>query len=190
MRVILASKSPRRQELLKNIVKEFDVIVSNADETFDSNLTLEEQSKQVSYNKAKTIFNETTGDRMVIGSDTIVIKNSKLYGKPKDKDEAFLYLKELNNSVHQVVTSIVVMINTNNEQRILEDCTITNVYIDNMSDKEIEEWINSGKAMDKAGAYAIQDEFSKYIVKIDGDYNSVVGLPVNKLYNMIKDYID
>lgn len=190
MRVILASKSPRRQELLKNIIGDFDVMVSNADETFDCNLTLEEQSKQVSYNKANTIFNETKGDRMVIGSDTIVIKNGKLYGKPKDENQAFMYLKELNDSVHQVVTSFVVMISINENQHILEDYTITNVYMDHISDEDIMKWINSGKALDKAGAYAIQDEFSKYIVKIDGDYNSVVGLPVNKLYNMIKDYID
>lgn len=190
MRIILASKSPRRQELLKSIVNDFDVIVSNADETFDPNLTLEEQSKQVSYNKAKTVFDETIGDRMVIGSDTIVIKNHKLYGKPKDRKQAFLDLKELNNSIHQVVTSIVVMISINDECKILEDCTVTNVYMDNISDDNIIRWIDSGKAMDKAGSYAIQDEFSKYIVKIDGDYNSVVGLPINKLYNMIKDYID
>ena len=95
MKIILASQSAIRKELLKQMGYEFDVIVSHADETLEEGLTLEEQSEHIAYLKAKTVFNETKGDRIVIGADTMIIKNGILYGKPKDKEDAISMLKML-----------------------------------------------------------------------------------------------
>ena len=190
MNIILASGSPRRKELLGYITKDFEVIVSNADESFKEGLTIQEQSKRIAYLKAKEVFDKTTGDRIIIGSDTLVLKNGKHYGKPKDKQEAFKMISELQNDVHEVITSLCVIIEKDGKKDVITDYDITRVYLSKIDEKEINEWIESGEAMDKAGAYAIQGQFSKFIVKFEGSYNSVVGLPVQKLYQIIKKYIE
>ena len=109
MKVILASKSPRRKELMDLLDIDYEIIVSNADETFEEGLTLKEQSKRLGYIKAKAVFDETTGDRIVIGSDTMVLKDDKLYGKPKNKEHAKEMLNDLKNSKHQVFTSLAIL---------------------------------------------------------------------------------
>ena len=110
MRIILASKSPRRKELLELMgVKNFEIIVSNADETIEDGLSIEEQSKKLAYQKAKAVFDKTQGERLVIGSDTIVVKNGKIYGKPKDEKEAFQFITELRADTHEVITSLCVI---------------------------------------------------------------------------------
>ena len=109
MKIILASGSSRRKELLEMMGLDFEVKVSNCDETFEKGLSIEEQSKRLAYIKAKTVFDETTGDRIVIGSDTMVLKDGKIYGKPHNREEAIDMLSELNNSIHQVITSICVL---------------------------------------------------------------------------------
>lgn len=189
MKIILASGSPRRKELLSLITKDFDVIVSNSDESFKEGLTIGEQSKRIAYLKAKAVFDETTGDRIVIGSDTMVLKDEKVYGKPKDKNEAIKMLTELQNDVHKVITSISILIEKDGKQEEYIDYDISKVYISKMSTEEIQNWIDTGKAMDKAGAYAIQEEFSKFIEKIEGNYDTIVGLPTYKVYQIIKQYV-
>lgn len=190
MRIILASGSPRRKELLSSITKDFEVIVSNSDENFKEGLTIEEQSKRIAYSKAKTVFDETTGDRIVIGSDTMVLKDERVYGKPKDKNEAFKMLMELQNNAHKVITSISILIEEDGKQEEFIDYDISKVYITKMSTEEIQKWIDTGKAMDKAGAYAIQEEFSKFIEKIEGNYDAIVGLPTYRVYQILKKYVN
>ncbi|MCI9413224.1 MAG: septum formation protein Maf [Clostridia bacterium] len=190
MRVILASKSPRRKELLKSITQNFEIIVSNSDESFQEGLTIEEQSKRIAYLKAKTVFDQTQGDRIVIGADTMVLKGGNIYGKPKDKQEAYQMLSNLQNDMNEVITGLSVLVEKDGEQKEYSDYDIAKVYISAMNDKEIQNWINSGKAMDKAGAYAVQEEFAKYIEKIDGNYATVVGLPIHKVYQVMKQYLE
>ena len=190
MKVILASKSPRRKELLDLLNIKYEVKVSNADETFEEGLTIEEQSKRLSYVKAKTIFDTTIGDRIIIGSDTMVIKNGKIYGKPVDRQDAINMLKELRNSKHQVITSVCVLIQDGENYLESTDYDITDVYIKDMTDEEIEKWVNEGNPLDKAGAYAIQSQFCVYVDRIDGNYTTVVGLPMHRLYEVIKEYED
>lgn len=190
MRIILASGSPRRKELASRITKNFEVIVSNANESFQEGLTIEEQSKRIAYLKAKTVFDETEGNRIVIGSDTMVIKDGKIYGKPKDKQEAFQMISELQNDIHEVITSLCILIEKDGKTEEYKDYDISKVYISAMNSEEIQEWINTGKAMDKAGAYAIQEEFSKFIEKIDGNYDTIVGLPTYKVYRILKPYLN
>lgn len=189
MKVILASKSPRRKELMDLLGIEYEIMVSEADETLEQGLSLKEQSKKLGYIKAKAVFDKTIGDRIVIGSDTLVVKGNKLFGKPKDKQDAIDMLNELKNTKHQVITSIAVLIEKDGKYEEHMDCDITDVYVSDMTDAEIEEWIETGKAYDKAGAYAIQLEFAKHIEKIDGNYDSVVGMPINKVYKILKQYI-
>ena len=190
MRVILASSSPRRKELLKSITEDFEVIVSDSDESFKEGLTIEEQSKRIAYLKAKTVFDQTQGDRIVIGADTMVLKGGNIYGKPKDKQEAYQMLSNLQNDMNEVITGLSVLVEKDGEQKEYSDYDIAKVYISAMNDKEIQNWINSGKAMDKAGAYAVQEEFAKYIEKIDGNYATVVGLPIHKVYQVMKQYLE
>ena len=191
MRVILASKSPRRKELMDLLDIDYEIIVSNADETLEEGLSFEEQSKRLGYIKAKAVFDETSGDRIVIGSDTMVMKDGKLYGKPKDREDAIRMLNELKNDKHQVFTSLGILVQKGDKYEEYIDCDITDVYFSDISEMEIERWVDSGEAYDKAGAYGIQSsKFAVFIDKIDGNYSTVVGLPINKLYNILKKYID
>lgn len=187
MKIILASSSPRRKELLEMIGLEFEVKTSNVDETLVPSLSIEEQSKRLAYIKAKAVFDETKGDRAVIGSDTMVVKNSKIYGKPKSKKEALSMLKDLKGSEHIVITSICVISEINGKYLEQTDYDITEVKLKNMSEEEINNWITTNKAYDKAGAYAIQGEFSVYVEKLNGNFYSVMGMPIHKLYDMLKN---
>lgn len=189
MRIILASKSPRRKELMDLLNVNYEVIVSDADETLEDNLSMEEQSKKLAYVKAKAVFDQTQGDRIIIGADTLVYKGARKFGKPDNIQEATQMLNDLKNSSHRVCTGIAVLIQKGHSYSEIIDYSTTSIHIKDMTDKEIQEWISTGKAFDKAGSYAIQEEFVKFIDKIDGNYTSVVGLPIDMLYDIIKDFI-
>ena len=187
MRIILASSSKRRKELLEMMGLDFKVIASDCDETFKEGLSLEEQSKRLAYIKAKTVFDETQGDRIVIGSDTMVIKQNKIYGKPKTKEDAISMLKDLKNSKHRVITSICVLSQKGKEYKEQIDYDMADVYFKDMTDEEIESWIEWDKPYDKSGGYAVQSRFGVHIDKINGNFFTVMGLPVHKLYDMLKN---
>ena len=191
MRIILASKSPRRKEILGMIVDKFDIMVSEEDEILDNTLSIKDQSIKLAYDKAKNIFNRTNGDRIVIGSDTIVVdENDKIYGKPKDREDAIKILNSIKGKEHRVFTSLAVLVSKNGKTYEETDGDIAKVYIDNMTDEEIVKWVDTGEAYDKAGAYAVQGRFAKHIEKIDGNFWTVMGLPINKVYNILKKYIE
>ena len=189
MKIILASQSPRRKELLDLLKIKYEIIPSKVNETLEEGLSIIEQSKRLAYIKAKEIFNKTEGDRIIIGSDSMVIEDGKIYGKPKDEQDAINMIKQLNNSSHQVITSLCVMIQDNGQFKEYLDYDIAKVYLNDMTQNEIEKWVKEGKALDKAGAYAIQSEFCIYVNKIEGNYTTIVGLPMHKLYSAIKEYI-
>lgn len=189
MKIILASQSAIRKELLKQMGLEFEVLASNADETFEEGLTLEEQSMRLAYIKAKTVFNETIGDRIVIGSDTMVIKDNVAYGKPKDKQEAIKMLKMLKNTNHKAITSLCVLVEKNGKQYEHTDYDITKVFFKDMTDEEILNWIEIGNPYNKAGAYALQSPFCVFVDKVEGNFNTVQGLPTHKLYDILKLYL-
>ncbi len=191
MKVILASKSPRRKELLSMITNDFEVIVSNVEEKLDKNLTPEEQAKQLSYIKAKAVFDSTAdlGDRVVIGGDTIVVKDGKIFGKPKDKEDASNMIKTLKNSKHEVITGISVIYQKQGITKEIIDSDISKVYFTDIDDDEIEKWVSSDEPYDKAGAYAAQGKFGVYFDKIEGNYYNVVGLPIHKVYKILKSIL-
>ena len=191
MRIILASGSPRRKELLKLVVPKFEIIVSNIDEKLKEGLTPQEQASRLAYIKAKDIYDKTNGDRIVIGADTIVSKKEKIYGKPKDKNKAKQMINELleGDKVHSIITGLAIIIDKNGEYKEYKIFDEVKVFLKNMSQNEIDDWINTGNAMDKAGAYGIQNEFCVFVDKIEGNYTSAVGLPTHKLYDIIKKEI-
>ena len=189
MRIILASKSKRRKDLLDLFIPKYEVIVSNADETLEEGLSIIEQSKKLGYIKARTVFEETKGDRVVIGSDTMVVKDGKLFGKPKDFEDAVSMLNILKDGKHQVITSIAILSQEGDNYAEYIDYDITDVYLKDISQKEIVLWINEGKCFEQAGAYAIQEKFSVFVDKIDGNYSTVVGLPIHKVYEYIKKWL-
>lgn len=191
MKIILASQSPRRRELLESMgIKNYEVIVSKVEETMDNTLSVKEQVKQLSYKKAESVWNQTQGDRIVIGSDTIVEKDNKIYGKPKHKEDAIKMLKEFSNSRVNIITGIAVLIESNGIITKHIDCDLSEVYIKSITDEEIEKWLNTGNAWDKAGAFGVQCEFCVHIDKIVGNYDAILGLPTSMLYDFIKDYIN
>lgn len=189
MKIILASKSARRRELMDLFVPKYDVIVSNADETLEEGLSIEEQSKKLGYIKAKAVFEQTEGDRIVIGSDTMVVKDGVLYGKPKDHDEAVEMLNTLKNTKHQVITSLAILTQEGEHYSEYIDYDIADVYFKDMTNKEIEEWIKEGVCYDQAGGYAIQQKFAIHVDKVCGNYSTIVGLPIHKVYEYIKKWL-
>ena len=191
MKIILASGSPRRKELLKLVVQKFDIMISGVDEKIDKDLTVEQQVTKLSYIKAKDIYEITDGDRLIIGADTIVVKNNKIYGKPKNKENAKQIIKELldGDRTHRVLTGLTVIYEKDGEYKEYKLYDEAKIFLKNISDEEIEKWIATGNAMDKAGAYGIQNEFCVHVEKVEGNYMTVLGLPVHKLYDIIKGLI-
>lgn len=187
MRIILASGSPRRKELLQLVVPKFEIIVSEIEEELVEGLSVEEQATNLAYQKAKSVFSQTSGDRIVIGADTIVVKNEKIYGKPKDKNQAKEFIKELleGDKTHYIITGLSILIQKDGQTKEYKTYDKVKVYLKDISDKEIEKWIQTGNAMDKAAAYGIQNEFCVFVEKIEGNYTTAVGLPTHKVYDII-----
>ncbi|MBQ4276085.1 MAG: septum formation protein Maf [Lachnospiraceae bacterium] len=187
--IILASKSPRRKELLENIGIKPLIIVSDADENIDES-NPEELVKKLSHIKAQAVYDKIKADKTIglheddyiIGADTIVYANGNVLGKPKDKDDARAMIKTLSGSVHSVYTGFTLI---DSEGNTVSKAVETKVYVYEMSDSEIEDYISTDEPYDKAGAYGIQGLFGKYVEKIEGDYNNVVGLPVSAIYNTL-----
>lgn len=188
MQIILASSSKRRQDLLKMINLDYKVIVSDEEEVVDKSLTVLENCQNISYQKALNVLKKVKEDSIIISCDTVVCKDNELIGKPKDKLDATLMLKKLSGTSH-IVYSCLTVLKVKNQEIIEEYKEVGEglVYVDNLSNEEIEDWINKGNPYNKAGGYAIQEEFGKYVTKIEGDFYSIVGLPLNKLYQILKN---
>jgi len=186
MKIILASGSPRRKELLGRLTDNFEIMVSDKEENITAD-SPEDTVKKLSAMKAKDIDDMLlTSNILIIGADTIVYHNGEILGKPCDEDDAFNKLKGLSGDVHSVYTGVSVIFNHD----IHSFYEKTDVYVKEMTDYEIIEYIKTGEPMDKAGAYGIQGIFSKYIDHINGDYENVVGLPVDRLNDEVKQRFD
>lgn len=185
-RVILASKSPRRKELLATIFENFECIASDKDEDMSIKTDIKNLAKCLSGQKAEDVFERTFGDRVVLGSDTMVVLGKQIFGKPKDENHAFLMLKSLSGKTHRVVTGIYVIKFEDGTKTIVSDEVVSRVKFSKMTDEEIWGYIKTGEPMDKAGAYGCQGAARKFIEKIDGDFFAVMGLPVQKTYELCK----
>jgi septum formation protein len=184
MKLILASGSERRQELLGRIASNFLVMVSEFDE--ESILyagDCEAYVKELALGKVKSVMSRIDEVAVIIGCDTIVFFNGKVLGKPKDKLDAINMLKKLSDNVH-IVYSGIALLNTATNQ-ILTDCVKTEVKFSSLNEEDIIKYVNSSEPMDKAGAYGIQGYGGLFVEEIHGCYYNVVGLPMNKLKKML-----
>lgn len=176
--IILASKSPRRQELLRQMgVEEFLIVESQADETVEDGLPPEQVVRRLAARKADAVFQKAKPGDVVIAADTIVTLEGTVLGKPKDKLDAFQMLSLLSGARHQVYTGLAVY---QDDVRIVEHES-TSVYFREISGREIEGYLATGEPMDKAGGYGIQGRGGLFVERIDGDYFNVVGLPICRL---------
>jgi septum formation protein len=178
--LVLASRSPRRSELLRNAGIPFTVSAADVDETVRNGEIPEEYALRVAREKAMAISAEP-GD-IVLGADTIVVIEGQILGKPADPGDAVRMLTLLQDRRHDVITGICVR----KSREFVRDWAATKVWFAAMSEEQIREYVASGEPMDKAGAYAIQGLASKFIDRIDGSYTNVVGLPVSLVYKHIR----
>lgn len=181
-KIVLASASPRRKEILEQIDINFDIIPSTCDEVITKNVP-KDIVEELAQQKAYEVFKKLDNPDIVIGADTIVVLNDTIMGKPKDEKDAFDMLDKLQANTHIVYTGVCVLIKENNETTKLVFSEATKVSMYPMTKKQILDYIATKEPMDKAGAYAVQGKSAIYIKKIDGDYNNVVGLPIARLYN-------
>ena len=181
--VILASKSPRRENILKQIGIDFEIIPSNICENADLNLSPRKFVQYWSGKKAKVISKKNK-DKIVIGADTIVYFKGKIIGKPKDKEESYKMLNNLSGKTHKVFTGVSIVYEEKNILRTF--CQMTKVTVRDIPKNDILYYIDNYYTLDKAGSYGIQDWFSIWIKKIDGCYYNVMGLPLSKFY---KNYL-
>lgn len=178
-KIILGSNSPRRRELLAKIIDNFDVIAPNCDETLNINLSLTDAIIDVSRRKAFSI----NTDKIVITADTLVVFNDKILGKPIDKNDAFNTLKLLSGKTHQVYTAVTIKKLDFIDSFIVK----SDVTFNQLSDIEILNYIDTGEPFDKAGSYGIQGFGGLFVSSINGDYFSIVGLPISTLYQKLKN---
>lgn len=186
--IILASASPRRSELLSKIGIEFTVKVSDVDENIEISdpADMVMQLSKIKANAVYDMVKSDVDDTIIIGADTVVVLDGKVLGKPKDEEDAFVMLKSLSDRVHEVITGVTLLYIEAGSVNIDTFYEQTQVHTYPMGDEEIKEYIKSKEPMDKAGSYGIQGLGGKFIKKIDGDYNNVVGLPVSKIYQKLK----
>ncbi len=183
MKIILASASPRRQELLTKAGIVFDTIPSGVEEIFNKDISVEEAVMDLAYQKAKWVKDTKNIDDLIIGADTIVVINKEVLGKPKNHEEAVRMLSLLQDAVHEVITGVSLI----KGEKTINFYEKTLVYFKPMTIDNIEQYIKEENVYDKAGSYAIQGEAMKYIDHIEGDYYNVIGLPVEHLLKELKN---
>lgn len=182
MRIVLASASPRRKELLTQLGWEFEVIVSDVEEVITKTLPCE-VVEELSYIKARDVFEKTEGDVLVIGSDTVVAFGDKILGKPRDRKDAGETLAMLSGNSHHVYTGVTLFRREGEHvsSKTFHEATRVDFYP--MSPEEVDWYVSTGECDDKAGSYAIQGLGGRFVKSIEGDYNNVVGLPIARLYH-------
>ena len=184
--IVLASKSPRRQELLKGIGVDFSILTKEVDESFPSKLPLIDVAPFLSLKKAKAFEDsELPENYMVITADTVVIVENEILGKPKNRDDAVRMMNLLSGKVHKVVTGVTV----HTKEKTKTFSVTSKVTFETLDNQEVNYYIDNFKPYDKAGAYGVQ-EWIGYIgvSNVEGSYYNVMGLPTQKLYKVLKDF--
>lgn len=184
-RIILASSSPRRFEILKSIKLDFEVIPSSYEEKMTGSMDVQDEVTFLAYNKALNVSGKVNDrNSIIIGADTVVCKDGRILGKPSSRQDAFDTLKMLSGTNHFVITGLCVMDMTDN--KIVKHAEKTEVFFRDLTDDQINRYIDTREPFDKAGSYGIQGLGSVFVKKIDGCYFNVVGLPVYKLYDILR----
>lgn len=184
-KLVLASGSPRREEILKQLKLKFTIIRPKIDENNFNGDRPEELVKILAEKKARSVI-DIAENALIIAADTIVVLDGNILNKPADAEEAKKMLQRLSDRKHQVITSLVVLDSDSGE--IMVECNITDVKMLELSNDDIDRYLSTGEAMDKAGAYAIQGFGALFIESISGSYYSVVGLPIHQLAKLLKKF--
>ena len=183
-KIILASGSPRRRELLTQIGISFEVVKAEGEEKITTD-DPEEAVKEVAMQKAGRVDAD-----VVIGADTVVAVDGEIMGKPKDPEDAVRMIHRIQGRDHEVLTGVAVILKKGEVETTINFAETTRVHVFPMTEEEIQAYVASKEPMDKAGAYGIQGLFAAYVSGIEGDYNNVVGLPVGRLYQEVKAIAD
>ncbi len=184
-RIILASKSPRRRQLLEWAEIPFDVMVKDTDEMYPAFLPIEEVPVYIAKNKALAVKTELSHDRLILAADTIVVLKDKVIGKPASIEDAVNTLKDLSGQTHQVITGVVLI----KEEAEIAFADITEVEFHTLTDRQIEYYVEHYQPFDKAGAYAIQEWIGVVGIKrVQGDFYNVMGLPVSRVVKALKQF--
>ena len=182
--VILASQSPRRKQLLEWAEVNFEVIVKDTDESFDNQLPVDEIAIHIARNKALAVKAGVNNNKTIIAADTIVVLNNEVIGKPKDRAHALEILTKLSGQHHQVITGVVILKN----EKEIAFADITDVEFHSLTPEQLEFYIDKYKPYDKAGAYAIQEWIGVVGIKsVKGDFYNVMGLPVSRVVQALKE---
>ena len=187
MNIVLASKSERRKEILKNYIKDFIIVDSYSDEIYDYNFDLYTNIMSISRKKIKNVKHNYI-DSIILGADTVVVLEDEILGKPVDEKEARIFLKKLSGKEHKVITAFSIC----NIEKDIEICDYVEsiVKFQELDDELIEDYLDTEEWMGKAGAYGIQGKASIFVDSICGDYLCIVGLPISKILVYLKDYFD
>lgn len=184
-KIILASSSPRRKKLLQQLNIPFIIDPSAVEELIDENQNPNKIVEQLSIKKAKEV-GKRHKNAVIIAADTLVFLENKIFGKPKTEKDAFEMLKKLSGKTHTIITGLTVL--DTSSKKITTNSVKTTVYMKNMTDKEINWYIQTKEPFDKAGGYGIQELGVIFIEKIEGDYSNVVGLPLFLLYDILSKH--
>lgn len=175
-KIILASNSPRRKELMKYLELDFEIKASDIEEVIDPKLEHDELVMDLAFQKAYAIFKDNK-DAIVLGFDTLVVIDDYVLGKPKDEEEAKIFLRLLSGNTHRVLTGCTIL-TKGYSKSFYTDAYVTFM---NLTDEDIDNYIKTKEPMDKAGAYGIQAYGSKLVKSINGDYFTIVGFPISRL---------
>lgn len=185
MKMILASSSPRRKEILENANVKFDIIKSEIDEVILDNELPSQVVMRLAFEKCIDVAAKHR-ECLVIGADTVVVLDDIILGKPKDIDEAIEMITKLSGKTHQVITGIS-LINLSANKKII-DYVVSNVKFKDLSAEDIKDYIQTNESLDKAGAYGIQGYGALLVEEIQGDYFNIVGLPISRLSDLLKQH--
>lgn len=180
-KIILASSSPRRRELMTTAGQEFEVIVKDVDESIPEGTAPVDAAKMTAKKKALAVAEEYP-ENTVIGADTIVVAGEKILGKPADRADACRMLRMLSGKVHEVITGVCIVCG----EKLENFAQVSKVKFYELTDEEIEAYVDTNEPMDKAGAYGIQGKGCVLVEKIEGDYFNIVGLPVAEVVRKLK----
>jgi septum formation protein len=183
-KIILASQSPRRKQLLQQAEIEFDVVVMHTDESFPLDLAVDNVPEYIAKGKAIVVALHHP-NHLIIAADTVVVLNNKIIGKPKDEADAIEILQKLSGNTHQVITGVCMLYNNT----VVQFSSTTKVHFNTLSTQQIMHYVSQYKPYDKAGAYAIQEYIGAVgISSIEGDYYNVMGLPINKVVSALAEW--
>lgn len=183
--IILASNSPRRKELMKMAGFEFEVKSKNVEENHPAGMNAEDIPAHLAGKKAKAFIDEISENEIVIGADTIVLLNGKIYEKPVDREDAIQMLSALSGQMHEVITGVCIL----SKEREIVFSEKTKVFFNPLTKQEITFYVDNYKPFDKAGSYACQEWIGAVAInRFEGDYFNVVGLPINRVYQELKKF--